>query len=89
MLLECPRIAAKNELFIAWPAGPVGSSGRVCVSVPTKSTESGVEESVLPAGQRDDSGFWYPSGYSDPSTLVRPRRRRKTESAEAENKPTD
>ncbi len=46
------------------------------MSVPTKSTEAGVEESVLPPGQRDDTGFWYPAGYSEPRMLVRPRRRR-------------
>ena len=90
MLLEYPRIAAQIEMFITWSAGPVVSSGRVCVSVPTKSTESGVEESVLPPGQRDDSGFWYPSGYNDPSMLVRPRRRRRNpEPAEAETTPSD
>lgn len=60
------------------------------MSAPTRSTESGVEESVLPPGKRDDSGFWYPSGYSDPSTLVRPRRRRrKIEPPDADNMPSD
>jgi len=55
------------------------------VSVPTKSSKTGVEDSILPPGQRDDSGFWYPSGYSDAGTLVRPRqRRRKNGSAEME-----
>jgi len=34
------------------------------------------DESVLPPGQRDRSGFWMPSGYEDPTTLVRRRRRR-------------
>jgi hypothetical protein len=33
-------------------------------------------ESVLPPGQRDRTGFWYPAGYSDPQTLVRRRPRR-------------
>lgn len=89
MLLEYLRIAAKSEMSIAWPAGTVGSSGRICLSVPTKSTEAGVEESVLPPGQRDGSGFWYPAGYNDPKTLVRPRRRRKSETNSTENKPPD
>jgi hypothetical protein len=90
MLVEYPRIAAKSEMSIAWPAGPVGSSGRICLSVPTKSTEAVVEDSVLPPGQRDRSGFWYPAGYSDPRKLVRPRRRHhKDETAATENKPTD
>jgi len=34
------------------------------------------EDTVLPPGQRDTSGFWYPEGYSDPKTLVRRRSRR-------------
>ena len=34
------------------------------------------QESVLPPGQRDRSGFWYPAGYADPQTLVRRRPRR-------------
>jgi hypothetical protein len=34
------------------------------------------DESVLPPGQRDRSGFWYPEGYADPATLVRRRPRR-------------
>jgi hypothetical protein len=33
-------------------------------------------ESVLPPGQRDRTGFWYPAGYADPQTLVRRRPRR-------------
>jgi hypothetical protein len=35
-----------------------------------------LDESVLPPGQRDRSGFWMPAGYDDPTTLVRRRRRR-------------
>ena len=34
------------------------------------------DESVLPPGQRDRTGFWYPEGYADPATLVRRRPRR-------------
>ncbi|HET8946407.1 MAG TPA: hypothetical protein VFQ07_05450 [Candidatus Polarisedimenticolia bacterium] len=34
------------------------------------------QESVLPPGQRDRTGFWYPAGYADPQTLVRRRPRR-------------
>jgi hypothetical protein len=34
------------------------------------------DESVLPPGQRDRTGFWYPAGYADPGTLVRRRPRR-------------
>ncbi len=60
------------------------------MSVPTKSTEAGVEESVLPSGQRDGSGFWYPAAYSDPRTLVRSRRRRlKNKAADAEKTTPD
>jgi hypothetical protein len=60
------------------------------VSVPTKSTEANVEETVLPPGQRDGSGFWSPAGYSDPKTLVRTRRRRlKNEAADAEKTTPD
>lgn len=60
------------------------------MSAPTKVTEWGVEESVLPPGQRDRSGFWYPAGYNNPKALVRPRRRRrKEETAEAKNKAPD
>jgi hypothetical protein len=33
-------------------------------------------ESVLPPGQRDRNGFWLPTGYDDPRSLVRRRRRR-------------
>lgn len=34
------------------------------------------EDTVLPPGQRDPSGFWYPMGYRDPKSLVRRRGRR-------------
>ncbi|HYV19506.1 MAG TPA: hypothetical protein VFC25_10825 [Verrucomicrobiae bacterium] len=34
------------------------------------------QETVLPPGQRDRTGFWYPAGYADPQTLVRRRPRR-------------
>jgi hypothetical protein len=46
------------------------------VSTRTKDHERSDDESVLPPGQRDRSGFWYPAGYSDPSTLARRRGRR-------------
>ncbi len=60
------------------------------MSGPTKSTEANVEESVLPPGQRDGSGFWYPAAYSDPTALVRPRRRRlKNEAADAKKTTPD
>jgi hypothetical protein len=39
------------------------------------------QESVLPPGQRDRSGFWYPAGYADPQTMVRRRPRRGDEAA--------
>lgn len=51
---------------------------------PTKSTEAGNEDTVLPPGQRDSTGFWSPEGCSDPKTLVRPRRRRRDEPVEDE-----
>ena len=41
-----------------------------------KGAESAAEDSVLPPGQRDPSGFWYPAGYDEPRTLVRRRPRR-------------
>ncbi|HZN02663.1 MAG TPA: hypothetical protein VFD06_03645 [Candidatus Polarisedimenticolia bacterium] len=44
------------------------------------------QESVLPPGQRDRTGFWYPAGYEDPATMVRRRPRRHAEIAgEAES----
>lgn len=44
-------------------------SGRV------KEVPPETDDSVLPPGQRDRSGFWMPEGYEDPRTLVRRRRR--------------
>ena len=41
-------------------------------------------ESVLPPGQRDRTGFWYPAGYEDPATMVRRRPRRAGVTGEAE-----
>ena len=34
------------------------------------------DDSVLPPGRRDTSGFWYPLHCDDPRTLVRRRTRR-------------
>ena len=45
------------------------------------------DESVLPPGQRDRSGFWLPVGYDDPRTLVRRRRRRAADVAVVEDEP--
>ena len=46
------------------------------VSRRLKESSPETDESVLPPGQRDRSGFWMPVGYEDPRTLVRRRRRR-------------
>jgi hypothetical protein len=46
------------------------------VSARTKDRERSDDESVLPPGQRDRNGFWFPAGYADPSTLTRRRSRR-------------
>jgi hypothetical protein len=47
------------------------------------------QESVLPPGQRDRSGFWYPAGYADPHTLVRRRSRRGNGPAVPAHEPED
>jgi hypothetical protein len=47
----------------------------VKVSVRGKGGEQG-DESVLPPGQRDRTGFWLPQGHENPSSLVRRRRSR-------------
>jgi hypothetical protein len=47
------------------------------------------QESVLPPGQRDRSGFWYPAGYEDPQTLVRRRPRRADRNAGLPDEPED
>lgn len=36
---------------------------------------SGRSEPPLPAGRRDCSGFWYPTGYEQPSDLFTPQQR--------------
>ena len=41
-----------------------------------KNTEPATDESVLPPGQRDRSGFWLPLGYTEARTLVSRRLRR-------------
>ena len=46
-----------------------------------KGADPAPEESVLPPGQRDSTGFWYPAGYAEPRTLVRRRPRRRREEA--------
>jgi hypothetical protein len=46
------------------------------VSVRSKNAQPAPEETVLPPGQRDRTGFWVPSGYDDPRTLVNRRVRR-------------
>lgn len=43
------------------------------VSVRGKGGEQG-DESVLPPGQRDRTGFWLPQGHENPTSLVRRRR---------------
>jgi hypothetical protein len=35
------------------------------------------DDSVLPPGRRDSSGFWFPLHCADPRTLVRRRRARR------------
>lgn len=45
------------------------------MSARTKDRQRSDDESVLPPGQRDRSGFWFPAGYADPSTLARRRTR--------------
>ena len=47
------------------------------------------DESVLPPGQRDRTGFWYPAGYADPGTLVRRRPRRAGITGESESAAED
>ena len=46
------------------------------VPVRSKNAQPAPEETVLPPGQRDRTGFWVPSGYDDPRTLVNRRVRR-------------
>ena len=48
----------------------------VTVSVRGKNGDQG-DESVLPPGQRDRTGFWLPQGHENPSSLVRRRRARR------------
>src|SRR5947209_7616244 len=36
---------------------------------------SGTDESTLPPGQRDSSGFWFPAGYSGPAEIFTPLQR--------------
>ena len=50
----------------------------------TKDRERSDDESVLPPGQRDRSGFWFPAGYTDPSSLARRRSRRGTSAEDDE-----
>ena len=33
------------------------------------------DETTLPPGRRDDSGFWYPAAYRDPKELFTPHQR--------------
>jgi hypothetical protein len=47
----------------------------VTVSVRVKGGEQ-AEDSVLPPGQRDGSGFWLPQGHENARSLVRRRRSR-------------
>jgi hypothetical protein len=47
----------------------------VLVSVRVKRGDQ-VDESVLPPGQRDLSGFWLPQGHENGRSLVRRRRSR-------------
>ena len=46
------------------------------MSVRAKTAEPVGDDSVLPPGQRDGSGFWLPQGCDDPRDLVRRRGRR-------------
>lgn len=41
--------------------------GLLEVILPRGSSDEG--ESVLPPGQRDSSGFWFPAGYSEPAEI--------------------
>jgi len=43
---------------------------------PKETADPGQDDSVLPPGWRDGTGFWLPLGYDDPGTLVRRRRTR-------------
>jgi hypothetical protein len=45
------------------------------LSAQPKEADPGQDDSVLPPGWRDRTGFWLPLGYEDPRTLVRRRRR--------------
>jgi hypothetical protein len=56
-------------------AVPFARRPGVTVSVRGKGGDQ-VDESVLPPGQRDRSGFWLPQGHENPSSLVRRRRSR-------------
>jgi hypothetical protein len=51
----------------------------LAVSVRLRIVAPDEEDTILPPGQRDLSGFWYPIGYSDPKSLVRRRMRRHSE----------
>ena len=41
-----------------------------------KLVEPGHGPTILPPGQRDTSGFWFPNGYRDPRSLIRRRGKR-------------
>ena len=41
-----------------------------------KLVEPGHGPTLLPPGQRDTSGFWFPSGYTEPRSLIRRRGKR-------------
>jgi hypothetical protein len=56
------------------PAARYAAAERT-VSARTKDRDRSDDESVLPPGQRDPSGFWFPAAYADPSTMARRRRR--------------
>jgi len=48
--------------------------GLIEVILPRGSSEDVV--SPLPEGRRDDSGFWYPTGYDQPGDIFTPQQRR-------------
>lgn len=52
-----------------------------------KLVEPGHELTVLPPGQRDTSGFWFPHGYSDPRLLIRRRGKRTKKLADSRVEP--
>lgn len=42
-------------------------------------TPAGEDDDVLPPGQRDGDGFWFPAGHEAPADLFTPQQRRAQE----------